>query len=156
MKIRLSFLLLISTIFLSSCSKQGPVFENYQKFSQNSWDRFNQIIFNVPIDDTEGAYEFSLIIKPTNDFPYETMPVYVILKTPSGEERTNEVKVRIKEGGKFIGQKEGEPLVIKASLWKELKISDKGKCRLSVENMVPKIQTPGISEIGLIVEKVKN
>lgn len=156
MKIQLSFLLLISTIFFSSCSKQGPVFENYQKFSQNSWDRFNQIIFNVPIDDSEGDYEFSLIIKPTNDFPYETMPVYVILKTPSGEERTNEVKVRIREGGKFIGQKEGEPVVIKASLWKELKIADKGKCRLSVENMVPKIQTPGISEIGLIVEKVKN
>jgi len=83
------------------------------------------------------------------------MPVYVILNTPSGEERMTEIKVPVRENGKFIGEEEGKPVEVKAYLWKSIRISKSGKCKLSIENIVPKIQTPGIKEIGIRVEKAK-
>lgn len=147
------FTTLLALLILVSCSDNRKVFERYHKFEQSTWDRFNQIIFNFPVEDPEAEYNISLVVKPSDQFEYATLPVYVILTTPSGEERMNEVKVKMKEGKKFIGAEEGKPVIISTQLWKALKITSKGSCKLSIENMIPKIQTAGMNEIGIQVEK---
>jgi gliding motility-associated lipoprotein GldH len=147
---------LFTLLALISCSSKGPVFEKYFKFENNTWDRFKQVIFKIPIERTDIEYDISIVMKPMADFPYNDMPIYVIMNTPSGEERMSEVKVHLKEKGVFIGATEGKPVIIKAPLWKALLITDKGTCRISIENMVPKIQTPGIAEVGIIVEQAGN
>jgi gliding motility-associated lipoprotein GldH len=145
---------IVSLIAGISCSTREPVFEKYHKFENSSWDRFNKIVFNIPIVKPDVDYTITLVLKPNKSFIYNSMPVYVIMNTPAGEERMNEVKIAVKDGGKFIGEVEGQPLVIKTVLWQSLHISDKGTCRISIENMVPKILTEGISEIGIIVEQI--
>lgn len=145
---------LLILISLVSCSR-GPVFEKYFTFQNNTWDRFNQIHFNFPVEDTESVYTISLILKPTRDFEYPSMPVYIILQTPSGEERMDEVKVQVKQGNTFIETEKDQPLLYKTVLWKDLSITEKGNCKLSIENMVPKIQTLGLEQIGILVEKGK-
>lgn len=153
---RLRILLWIAGLSLvAGCSSRGPVFEKYHALSNSTWDRFNQLVFTIPIEAEEGDYDISLLLRPTPDFPYDRMPVYVILNTPSGEERMTEIKVPVRENGKFIGEEEGKPVEVKAYLWKSIRISKSGKCKLSIENIVPKIQTPGIKEIGIRVEKAK-
>lgn len=147
----LAWLILISLV---SCSK-GPVFEKNFTFQNNTWDRFNQIHFSFPVEDTESVYSISLLLKPTKDFEYPSMPVYIILQTPSGEERMDEVKVQVKQGNSFIETEKDKPMVYKTVLWKELSITEKGNCKLSIENMVPKIQTFGLEQIGILVEKGK-
>ena len=148
-------LLLISLSLIAgfSCSTRGPVFEKYYKFGNGNWDRFNKIIFNIPIGKPEANYDITLILKPAKNFAYPAMPVYVIMNTPSGEERMIEVKIRVKEGEKFIGEVEGQPIIIKTSLWRNLHIAEKGTCQISIENIVPKIQTQGINEIGVLAEQ---
>lgn len=153
MKRRITIVALFSLLVLVSCNSSGPVFEKYFAFENNSWDRFKQVLFNVAIEKTDIEYDISLLLKPTKDFPYDDMPVYVIMNTPSGEERMSEVKVHVKQNGAFIGAEEGKPVVVKAALWKALQITDKGTCKISIENMVPKIQTPGITAIGIVFEK---
>jgi gliding motility-associated lipoprotein GldH len=147
------FISILGLIIGTSCSGRKPVFEKYHKFANSTWDRFNKIIFNVPIENTTIKYNITCILKPAKTFIYNNMPVYVIMNTPSGEERLFELKVPVKEDGKFIGEVEGQPVVIKAALWKGLQISEKGICKISIENMVPKIQTEGMNEIGIIVEQ---
>jgi gliding motility-associated lipoprotein GldH len=144
---------ILGLIIGTSCSSKKPVFEKYHKFTNNTWDRFNKIIFNVPIENTAVNYNITLVLKPEKGFIYDNMPVYIILNTPSGEERMLEHKILVKEEGKFIGEVEDQPVVIKTTLWKGLHISDKGTCKISIENMVPKIQTEGLNEIGIIVEE---
>ncbi|MBK7029506.1 MAG: hypothetical protein IPH45_09950 [Bacteroidales bacterium] len=149
-------LLIGFVLIIASCANKGPVFEKYHKFDNNTWDRFNQVVFTIPMEPEESDYSISLILKPTEKYEYSTMPVYVIITTPSGEERMNEIKIPVKQDNKFIGKEEGKPLIIKSVLWKELRMSGKGSCKLSIENMIPKIQTQGIAEIGVIVEKVEH
>ena len=143
----------LSILASISCSTQGPIFEKYKKFDNSSWDRFNKIIFNVPITEPNADYDITFVFKPNKEFSYGSMPVYVIMDTPSGEERMNDVKLTVKSEGKFVGATEGQPIVIKSVLWKSLNIAAKGNLKISFENMVPKIQTSGINEIGIIVEK---
>ncbi len=148
-------LLFLSMLLGFSCSTHSPVFERYNKFANNTWNRFDQVVFNVPFEKTEADYDIYLVIKPVKDFDYFVLPVYIIMKTPSGEERMKDVTVHLKENNKFIGEVEGQPVVIKTLLWKALRISDKGNCRISIENMIPKIQTGGIAEIGIVVKKTE-
>jgi gliding motility-associated lipoprotein GldH len=143
----------IILLVLLSCSSKGPVYEKYFKFEHNTWDRFKQVLFNIPFEESDAEYDISIVLKPVADFPYDDMPIYVIMNTPAGEERMTEVKVHLKEKGAFIGATEGKPVIIKAPLWKALAINDKGTCKISIENMVPKIQTTGIAEVGIVVEK---
>ncbi len=147
--------LFISLLMAVSCTSHEPVFEKYKKFDHNTWDRFNQILFTIPIREPGLDYDVFLVIKPVKEFAYNDMPVYIIMDTPSGEERMKEVNAHLRENNKFIGEVEGKPAVIKVLLWKALRISDKGSCKISVENMIPKIQTSGIAEIGIEVEKSK-
>lgn len=145
--------LLLVLLMAVSCSSRRPVFERYQKFENNTWDRLSQVIFSFPIQEQGLDYDVSLVIKPVKEFAYNDLPVYVIMDTPSGEERMKEVNAHLRENNKFIGEVEGKPVVIKVLLWKALRISDKGNCKISIENMIPKIQTGGIAEIGIEVVK---
>jgi hypothetical protein len=38
-------------------------------------------------------------------------------------------------------------------LWKGINMAEKGNCKITLENMIPKIQTDGINEIGIVVTK---
>jgi len=155
MKKNILFFAIICLLAGASCSDRKPVFEKYYKFENSTWDRFNKIIFNIPIENPVAAYDITLVLKPNKDFSYSVLPVYIIMNTPSGEERMNDIKIRVKDKDKFVGEVEGQPVVIKTSLWKGLSISEKGTCVISLENIVPKIQTSGINEIGIIVEQAE-
>jgi len=151
----LSFLLFLTFCFsLNSCNK-GPVFEKYSKMKDATWDRFSMKLFEIPIEDVGQSYDISLSVKNTEKFQYDKLPVYVILTTPSGEERMREVNIAIRENGKMLGEAKGGSFEVKTVLWKEINLTDKGKCKISIENIIPKIQTEGIDEIGIIVTKSK-
>ena len=152
MKKLVLYIIAFSMLAGFSCSNRTPFFEKYFKFENGNWDRFNKINFKIPVQNENAGINITLVLKPTKEFIYQRMPVYIILDTPSGEERMNDLKIQVKEGDKFEGEVEGQPVIIKTSLWKDLHVSGKGSCTLSIENMVPKIQTAGISEIGIIAE----
>jgi len=151
----LSFLLFLTFCFsLNSCNN-GPVFEKYSKMKDATWDRFSMKLFEIPIEDVGQSYDISLSVKNTEKFQYDKLPVYVILTTPAGEERMREVNIPIRENGKMLGEAKEGSFEVKTVLWKEINLADKGKCKISIENIIPKIQTEGIDEIGIIVTKSK-
>jgi hypothetical protein len=88
-------------------------------------------------------------------FPYDDLRFYVILTTPSGEERMREVTIPVRDNGKMIGMPTGKIYENSIVLWKDISFTDKGKCKISIENLIPKIQTEGIDEIGVVVTKSK-
>jgi gliding motility-associated lipoprotein GldH len=141
-------------VLLPACNK-GPVFEKYLKMKDATWDRFSMKLFEIPVEDEGESYDIILSIRNTAGFQYDKLPVYVILTTPSGEERMREINIPIRENGKMLGEAKSGSFEIKTVLWKEINLADKGKCKISIENIIPKIQTEGIDEIGIVVTKAK-
>jgi gliding motility-associated lipoprotein GldH len=150
----LSFIIFLTAFSFISCNN-GPVFEKYLKMKDSVWDRFSMKIFEIPIEDVGKNYDISLIVRNTDKFEYDKLPVYVILTTPSGEERMREINIPIRENGKMLGEPKEKSFEVKTILWKEILFSDKGNCKISIENIIPKIQTEGIDEIGIVVTKSK-
>lgn len=139
----------------SSCDKKGPVLEKYLKMKNATWDRFDIKQFEIPISGEVNSYDIEVVVNCTEKFQYDDLPFYVILTTPSGEERMREVTVPVREKGKLVMDTKAAKAESRLILWKSITMSDKGKCKITLENMIPKIQTEGIDEIGIRVTESK-
>jgi gliding motility-associated lipoprotein GldH len=148
------FLLFITSITFVSCDR-GPVYENYLKMKNTVWDRFDIKQFDIPIAKPAKSYDITVVVKCTDQFTYDNLPFYVIITTPSGEERMREVNVPVRENGKLITAPDGTNAEARMLLWKNISMADKGNCKITLENMIPKIQTEGIDEIGIVVTESK-
>jgi len=144
----LFFSLIISSI---SCDRNhAPVFEKYLKFKNASWDRFDIKHFEIPFDETTKTSDITIVIHCTEKFKYNALPLYVVLTAPSGEESIREISVKIRENGKLISEPQGIKSESRLVLWKSINSSN-GNYKISIENLVPIIQTEGIEEIGILV-----
>jgi gliding motility-associated lipoprotein GldH len=148
------FLLFTISIFSVSCG-HGPVYEKYLKMKNSTWDRFDPKLFEIPIEDPAKNIDIDFIVRITTKLAYDEIPFYIILTTPAGEERIREIKIPVRENGKMAGELKGNVYETRIELWKDINIAEKGKCKISIENMIPKIQTEGIDEIGIVVTKSK-
>ena len=155
MKSRIPFVIifLLSVCMVASSCKHKPIYEKYLKMKNSTWDRFTIQQYDIPIEDVGKSYDFTLSVRNTSQFQYDDLPVYVILTTTSGEERMREVHLTLHENGKLVGTPNGKIFQVQTPLWKNINISEKGKCKITLENIIPKIQTDGIDEIGIIVTR---
>ena len=146
-----SILFIALAILSISCKPEGPVYDKSVKMKNYTWDRFDQKLFEIPIEDTTLSYDITMKVSNTAQFQYDELPVYVILRTPSGEERMREITVPVRNNGKMIGVPTGNLFETSKILWRNISIAEIGNCKISIENMIPKIQTEGIDGIGIVV-----
>lgn len=136
---------------LIACERDSK-HETFLKMKNSVWDRFDMKLFEIPVEDVSKKMDITFVIRVTDKFAYETLPLYVILTTPSGEERIREISLPINKNAEDPAVKIFESQI---ELWKDLTISETGKCKISVENVIPKIQVEGVEEIGIIVSSSK-
>ncbi len=156
-KLYLSFILFFTmAIFFVSCNRSSkPVYEKYLKMKNSTWDRFDIKDFKIPVTEAAKTYEITVVVRCNEKFQYDGLPFYVIITTPSGEERMREVTVPVRDNSKLITEPEGTRSESRLVLWKSINIADKGNCKITLENMIPKIQTEGIEEIGIVVTEAE-
>lgn len=139
--------LLILLLVLESCT-QKPVYEETIKLTNSTWERFDIKKISFPVDEEDKTYCIQVIMKTNPSFAYDEFPIYVILTTPSGEERMREISVKIDKTSNSRSNQGS------TTLWKEITISNKGTCKLSIESLIPKHETPGLDEISIVVNQV--
>ncbi|HLN53875.1 MAG TPA: hypothetical protein VK212_09210 [Lentimicrobium sp.] len=151
---RTLFLLTITfALAFSGCSKRN-VYREFHEFDNYTWNRFDKVTFNVPIDKTDFTADIILTVRYLDQFPYGEIPLQVILKTPSGEERIIERTVKVKdEKGDFIGSVAGSYWDLDEVLWKSFYFNQQGNYTLEFENIIPYMGIPGIVDLGLTVRK---
>jgi gliding motility-associated lipoprotein GldH len=147
--------ILIILVSLTAC-KSEPDYKQVHTLKGNIWNRFDNQVFEIPVNETGKKYDIFLSMKRTAEYVYEDLPVNVVLQTPSGEERTHEFTFKLKESIKNPDNDAGDSLTVQFELWKEILLSDKGKCTITIENLIPKIATPGIVNIGIMMKKSKS
>jgi gliding motility-associated lipoprotein GldH len=153
LQILLAIMVVVPLVF-TACSK-APVFEKSIKMKNTVWDRFDIKQYDVAIAEAGKSYDIEVVVRCTEGFQYEKLPFYVILTSPSGEERMREVTVPVRENSKLITNVETSKAESRLMLWKGIKMADKGTCKITLENMIPKIQTEGIDEIAIVVTEAK-
>lgn len=147
-------LVLLLIVLLASCGKNTLV-EKERIFDNNTWNRFDKLNFEFPVEKENGYYNIKLVVKHDGNFEENQLPVYLILNTSSGEERMKEVSFLLKDKGVLQGEKQENVYSVTKDVWTSIMIADKGKCTVSIENIYPKYDSFGIHSVSLVVEKAE-
>lgn len=151
----LIFTLTVFLIILSSCN-ENKVFEKHQELKNYSWNRFEKIPFELTIEEVDGNYDIYIAIRYIHGVPYRIIRSGILIKFPDGEERYNDYDLNIRnKDGSYKGSVAGDIWDCSILVLKNYPLSQKGKYSFIIHNMMEKLETPGIMEVGLIVEKSK-
>ncbi len=145
-------LLFIIISLLTACTN-NTAFKEYKKFDDISWNRFDILEFEFPVEKKEPV-DFYLALRHHTNFPYSFVDVNITIFTPDGEIRSREYRFRLKNTDlKWKGDGMGELWDIEFPIRKEMLFNKNGICKVEIENKMHKVETPGIIEVGLIVRK---
>lgn len=152
--LRVIFLLL--AIILVQCSGPDTVFEEHRNFEKDTWHRFNKLSFTIPIDNIDKKYDIIFSMVYTPDYQYDRIPIHVIMNTPAGEKRINEFNINVRnKADEFIGEKKGDSIHLKKNLWGGFVFNREGEAQLSIEQIIPKYNTPHIKSAGIMLKQTK-
>ena len=147
----LVFLLPVMLLF-SGCSRPKNV-EKYYRFSNCNWNRFNKLHYEFNLE-KNGTFDVYLEVRLKKSFSHDDLPVNMVMNTPSGEERTRECQIIVKNGkGELQGECRGDSSCIRVVLKRGLLIAQKGLLSIELENLTPRIETPDILAAGIILSE---
>ncbi len=145
----------LTTLTFSSCSNK-PEFEQYHKFENNTWNRFDFVTFEFPVTDAKQEYDVYFVFRYLPDYPENKFKFVFTTYKPSGEMRSSEHRLwTISSDAKFQGKDKGDYIEIKTPVTEEISFPETGIAKFEIENKMTKLHTPGIYEAGLIIEKSK-
>jgi gliding motility-associated lipoprotein GldH len=148
-------LLVIISALLTSCSK-NKVFEKFTKLDNYKWKRDNLITFNVDIKDVSTNYDVTLALRHTTYYAFANIKVNVTLTFPSGEMRTRDYNIFIRNpDGSFKGDGAGDLWDITYPVFTDITFPETGTYKFEVQNVMPIMELPDIMDVGLTVRKAE-
>lgn len=147
-------LLLIPFILIPlSCNKNDKQCQ-FVSFANQAWNRFEKQNFGFPVINTSASFDIKLILRHNDDYPFDNLYINVVMEMPGGEERIMEKDFRIRDAlGNFLSDDRNGYREVSFYLYKELYFSEKGLCSVEIENLIPKIEIPGILKLGVCLQK---
>lgn len=150
-KLIISFL--AGLLMMTACNS-GKIYEKYIDNDRITWNRFDVKTFKVDIKDISSKYAFYIAIRHVTDVPLRYITVSFTLNTPSGESRTLEQKILLKDSdGKLLGNGMGDLYDIVQLVRDNFEFSEPGICTVEISSTMPQANLPGIMQVGLIVKK---
>ncbi|MBE0652207.1 MAG: hypothetical protein IH594_00315 [Bacteroidales bacterium] len=86
-KLKLTYVFMLMFLLLS-CSSDTKIFEEYVKFPNMSWNRFNILTFEVPVEKAGEMIDIDIAIRHIPEIPYKNLEFNMSVFTPSGDMRT--------------------------------------------------------------------
>lgn len=124
----------------------------YKKFDNSSWNRFDILEFEFPVQ-KKDALDFYLVLQHHADFHSATIDINITIYTPDGEMRSRDYHFKLKDSNlNWKGDEMNDTLNIQLPIRKELLFNKGGICKVKIENKMSRVETQGISAVGLIVK----
>jgi len=148
--LRRTGLFILYILLLVSC-EQGILMHSYQPVRENTWDRTDTMVFNLPVLTTDDKCCVLIGLRVTDNFPYELLILEVEQnrQNPVGH-RIDTIRYRLADkSGDFIAkginyfqyESQGLPL--------DLKKGQSGEIR--IRHLMHREVLPGIMDVGICV-----
>lgn len=126
----------------------------FVSFDNQAWKRFEKQKFGFPVINTSASFDIKLILRHNDDYPFDNLYINVVMEMPGGEERILEQDFRVRDAlGNFLSNDRNGYRELSFYLFKGLHFSGKGVCSMEIENLIPKMEIPGILELGVCLQK---
>jgi len=147
-------LLFFAILIVSFGCNNSKVFEEYKKFDNLNWNRFNNLEFEVRVEDLESEFDVYVSLRHLPEFPHKELPINLTIYSPSGEMRSADhlLELADKEGNN-LSKCVGDYCDVSILVRKELSFYEPGVYKFVIENKWKKVDLPGIMEVGLTIKK---
>ena len=151
----ITILLALILHLLSGCNRYTIVYEEYTKFDDLSWNRFDLLTFEMQVEDIASPYNIFLTVRHIPEVPYEELNLNFTIFAPGGDMRTTDYTLEFLD---IDGNKQsdclGDLCDLQVLLREGFRFSEQGLVRFELENKYTKVELPGIIEVGLMVQKI--
>lgn len=151
MKIKNLILILASFVLFVQCD--SPHFYQKQESVKDNWNKNSAVNYQFEVKDTAAKYDFFLLSRNNNQYPYSNLYLFTRLVTPKGEEFTDTLQYYLAfQDGEWVGK--GNSLKELYLLYREnVSLKDTGTYKLSVWHGMREDNITGIEDLSLIVDK---
>lgn len=156
----ISLVVMLLAIFgLQSCSDPNLVFEENRSIKGSGWAVSDTVVLRFDIQDTLSQHNFLLNVRNTNDYPYRNLYVFVKTVFPNGKFSRDTVGVVLADpSGRWLGSGSGflftnQSLTNKIMYKYGRRFPLSGTYRVELEQAMRTDTLPGISSVGLRIEK---
>ena len=152
-KINLFILLFVAFQGLQSCDSKRFYEENI-RIEKGIWNSKEKARFIVAIYDIQRPYTFYINLRNSTDYPYSNL--FLFLKTifPDGKTALDTIECQLAEyDGKWRGSGISSVKFNHFLFQKGIKFPQKGKYIFEVEQAMRIPDLPGISDVGIRLEK---
>lgn len=152
-----NILILTSLLILAvSGCRQVVTKEQFHKFDNEVWERFDFLKFGFDLDNVKPAWNIYLVVRYDENIQVRYLPLNIEMITPSGESRVKDYNIFLRStNDEYLGEKKDGFYEIKTLTHPEITFSEIGQCTFEIENLNPKFFTYGIREVGIIIEQVR-
>jgi gliding motility-associated lipoprotein GldH len=151
----IKYFLAISAFLLAGCSREDSIVR-IKTFDNSIWERYDYLNFDFPITDESAVCDVVVMLRFTGDFPFEALLINFVMTLPSGEERIKDYRITLKEkDGTLKGEAKSGYHEQFFTIRENMRIVETGNLNIEIENLTPKYFTPGIVELGVLLEPSK-
>lgn len=137
---------------LAACREDRSVSQIYN-FTGNTWQRFNYLNFEFPIEEANQTYDVLAMLRVTEDFPSQALIFNLVMTLPSGEERIREYKIEVRDDDEsMLGEKKTGYYERLMPIRKQMRLHNTGILKFEIESLMTKYHTPGVVEFGIVLE----
>lgn len=140
-------------LFMFFIQCKSPHFHQQNVAIENDWGMDESAKFSFEISDTAGHYDFYLLSRNNNEYPYSNLYLFTRLKSPTGNTYTDTLQYYLAyQDGEWIGT--GNSLKELYLLYREnISLKDTGTYELSVWHGMREDRLIGIEDLSLIIDK---
>ncbi len=154
-KLKILILAALVTALLGGC-KPKHYYSATIDVPDQTWHYDSLVNFTVPIDDTSAYYNFSIVIKHDQAYPYANIWLKVISHCPCGALFIDTVNFwLIDEDQRWLGIGTGKNWTVTLPFQDSVHIPETGDMQIYIQHIMRKNDVPHIKAIGLIVDKIK-
>lgn len=156
--INYSIIALFLCLTLVSCSNDS-IYKNKIDFPKQSWQRIEagkDIKFDkIKIKSIKDSYDINVSFFHTPKINVDEISFVLRIISPSGmkKETIHTIKLKDRDGKKFIGKNTGDIIEIKEPIKQYVSFPEEGEYTIMISNYCEKFQVDGLVNIGLEVNK---
>lgn len=153
------FFIILSLIFITSCSNNNDNIVINRDFENHEWSRFDFLEGTINVEKVPVKYDIVMEIMVSEIYPntYEnhredsSFSFNMTIKNPNGSgARSKDYNYNLKDkDGNWKSEKQGEYYIFKLPLITEMTLGEEGIYNIKIENKFPKDPLQGIKSLTL-------
>jgi gliding motility-associated lipoprotein GldH len=146
-------LAIILLVLVSSCDK-SRVFDEYANMPEETWHMDSVKYFPFQIEDSLVIYNMYINIRNTGNYEFSNLIVFVQTDLPGKQKLRDTINcILANEKGEWLGSGFGSIWTSKIPYKVKFRFPRKGQYDLHIQHGMRKEQLPGVSDIGIRIEK---